>query len=284
MKTINSLSGGKTSSYMAIHYPADVNIFACVCIDDPICMPKYLTVLDNAQNKLNGNFIASAESEKTLKIMMQLEQKIGKEIVWVRGKSFDEIINNAGCLPTWNRRFCTTDMKIKPMTEYLYFRYGIVKEQIGFRYDELQRAYEIKKGEKSKLKVEKYFDFATETSLNGNKRNKWEKNVLVSEKSYPLITNRIEKYQIEKYWKNYPEFIFPEDSNCQGCHHKSPKLIKQNYIREPKILEWFARQEEKGKYNTWHDDMIPYRKKFEMEFTGQFDFEGTSCDMGGCTD
>jgi len=269
---------------MAIHYPADVNIFACVCIDDPVCMPKDLTVLAYAQNKLNGNFIASAESEKTLKIMMQLEQKIGQEIVWVRGKSFDEIINNAGCLPTWNRRFCTTDMKIKPMTEYLYFRYGIVKEQIGFRYDELQRAYEIKKGEKPKLKVEKYFDFATETSLNGNKRNKWEKNVLVSEKSYPLITNRIEKYQIEKYWKNYPEFIFPEDSNCQGCHHKSSKLIKQNYIREPKILEWFARQEEKGKYNTWHDDMIPYRKKFEMEFTGEFDFEGTSCDMGGCTD
>jgi len=45
MKIINSLSGGKTSSYMAIHYPADVNIFACVCIDDQNCMPKDLTVL-----------------------------------------------------------------------------------------------------------------------------------------------------------------------------------------------------------------------------------------------
>lgn len=269
---------------MAIHYPADVNIFACVCIDDQNCMPKDLTVLAYAQNKLNGNFIASAESEKTLKIMMQLEQKIGKEIIWVRGKSFDEIIDNAGCLPTWNRRFCTTDMKIKPMTEYIYFRYGIVKEQIGFRYDELQRAYEIKKDEKPKLKIEKYFDFATDTSLTGSKRNKWKKNVLVSYKSYPLITNRIEKYKIEKYWQKFPEFNFPEDSNCQGCHHKSPKLIKKNFLKEPNILEWFAKQEEKGKYNTWHDDMIPYRKKFNMEFTGEFDFASTSCDMGGCTD
>lgn len=280
----NSLSGGKTSSYMAVHYPADVNIFACVCIDDPMCMPKDLTVLAYAQNKLNGNFIASAESEKTLKIMMQLEQKIGREIIWVRDVSFDELLKNRKILPTWSTRFCTTEMKIKPIYEYLYFRYGIVRTQIGFRYDEFERAYEIKKGQKPKLKIENYFDFAVQTSLTGNKRNKWLKNTLVSYKSYPLITDRIEKSEIEKYWKNYPEFIFPEDSNCQGCHHKSPKLIKENYIREPQILEWFAKQEEKGKYNTWHDDKIPYRTKFEMEFTGEFDFAGTSCDMGGCTD
>jgi hypothetical protein len=273
MITVNSLSGGKTSSYMAVHYPAYINIFACVCIDDPMCMPKDLTVLAYAQNKLNGNFIASAESEKTLKIMMQLEQKIGKEIIWVRDVSFDELLENRKILPTWSTRFCTTEMKIKPIYEHLYFRYGIVKTQIGFRYDEFERAYEIKKGQKPKLKVENYFDFAAETSLTGNKRNKWSKNTLVSYKSYPLITDRIEKSEIEKYWKNYPEFIFPEDSNCQGCHHKSPKLIKENHIREPQILEWFARQEEKGKYNTWHDDKIPYRKKFEMEFTGEFDFE-----------
>jgi diphthamide synthase (EF-2-diphthine--ammonia ligase) len=32
--TINSLSGGKTSSYLAVHYPADIEVFAVVCIDD----------------------------------------------------------------------------------------------------------------------------------------------------------------------------------------------------------------------------------------------------------
>ena len=149
MKTINSLSGGKTSSYMAVHYPADINIFACVCIDDPMCMPKDLTVLAYAQNKLNGNFIASAESEKTLKIMMQLEQKIGREIIWVRDVSFDELLENRKILPTWSTRFCTTEMKIKPIYEHLYFRYGIVKTQIGFRYDEFERAYEIKKRSKT---------------------------------------------------------------------------------------------------------------------------------------
>jgi hypothetical protein len=30
MITVNSLSGGKTSSYLAKHYPADYNLFALV--------------------------------------------------------------------------------------------------------------------------------------------------------------------------------------------------------------------------------------------------------------
>jgi hypothetical protein len=283
MVTVNSLSGGKTSSYMAVHYPADVNIFACVCIDDLSCIPKDMTVLTYAKEKLNGDFIASAESEKTLKVMMQLEQKIGQEIIWVRGKSFDEVVlTGGGVLPSWSKRYCTVDMKIKPMTEYLYPRYGIVKENIGFRYDELQRAYEIRKGSKPVLKNKKFFDFEISSSLK-SKRKSWKKQVLVSYKNYPLIWDKIEQRHIQGYWKNHSDFVFPKDSNCQGCHHKSPALIKQNYQLEPNILEWFAKQEEiKGK--TWHDDQIPYRKKFEMEFTGEFDFIGTSCDMGGCTD
>lgn len=40
MITINSLSGGKTSSYMAAHYPADYNIFALVRIEAQYCVPK----------------------------------------------------------------------------------------------------------------------------------------------------------------------------------------------------------------------------------------------------
>jgi diphthamide synthase (EF-2-diphthine--ammonia ligase) len=34
MKTVNSLSGGKTSSYLAVHYPADYNVFSLVRTDD----------------------------------------------------------------------------------------------------------------------------------------------------------------------------------------------------------------------------------------------------------
>ena len=37
MKTINSLSGGKTSSYIAANYPADYDVFALVRIEDSNC-------------------------------------------------------------------------------------------------------------------------------------------------------------------------------------------------------------------------------------------------------
>ena len=40
MITVNSLSGGKTSSYLAVHYPADYDIFSLVCIDDKNSAPK----------------------------------------------------------------------------------------------------------------------------------------------------------------------------------------------------------------------------------------------------
>ena len=33
MLTVNSLSGGKTSSYLAYHYPADLEIFSLVCVN-----------------------------------------------------------------------------------------------------------------------------------------------------------------------------------------------------------------------------------------------------------
>jgi hypothetical protein len=34
MKIVNSISGGKTSSYIAKNYPADINIFSLVRIED----------------------------------------------------------------------------------------------------------------------------------------------------------------------------------------------------------------------------------------------------------
>ena len=38
MKTVNSISGGKTSAYIAANYPADYNVFALVRTDDKSCM------------------------------------------------------------------------------------------------------------------------------------------------------------------------------------------------------------------------------------------------------
>lgn len=309
MVTVNSLSGGKTSSYMGIHYPADVNIFACVCIDYPDATPKDTKVLQYCLDKLDGNFIASAESEKTLKIMMQLEQKLGKEIVWVRGKSFDEIIDGAGCLPTWNRRFCTTDMKILPIFEYIYPRYGVVKERIGYRIDESHRAY----GNQEKVNIFELIDlfggvqqakdvikikyrkidsvmvkYPLSQNTFGSKIHNLS-DVLWAKKEYPLIDDNIDRIEINRYWRQFPEFDFPSVSNCAGCHHKNPETIHRQFIEEPDIMEWFVLQEQKkkglgAKIHTWHDDMISYYEKKNMSFSEILALEMPtgSCDSGYC--
>ncbi len=261
---------------MAVHFPADVEIFACVCIDYPAAAPKDPSVLKYCLEKLNGNFIASAERQKTLKAMMQLEQIIGKEIVWVRGKSFDQIIDEAGCLPTWMRRFCTTELKIRPMFEYLYFRYGIVKMRIGFRGDEVDRIIKAKDGAKALIEC------ATSCNLYGQNRQNWK---YIHWREPDFVLAKTFHFDIIKWWRTeHPEINFPLDSNCAGCHHKSAELIAQNYREDPEILTWFAMQEKKKKYNTWHDDMIPYEKKFLMHFTERIDFDYPGCSTGFCTD
>lgn len=288
MITVNSISGGKTSCYMAIHHPADVNIFACVCVDDPRCAPKDPALLRYCLDKLNGNFIASAEHDKTLRVMMQLEQLLGREIVWVRGKSFDKVIRQAGCLPTWNRRFCTTEMKILPIFEYLYPRYGMVIENVGFRGDEKDRI------DANEEKPDRgCIDYPTSQSMRGKHRLKWEK-IHWAHIRFPL--RKTYHSEIVQYWRTvHPEFDFPRDSNCRGCHHKPPELLKKNWQETPEIMEWFARQETMKRnsmrkartgFYTWKDPALgTYAEFFQMNFTEEISFENfTTCNSGGCTD
>jgi len=141
MKTINSLSGGKTSSYLAYHYPADYNIFALVKIDDINCKPKDSKLIQLVSDKIGEDFIATAESDLTLKVILDLEQLIGQNIIWVTGLSFDKLIKKQTILPNSLRRFCTQEMKMRPIWDWWYKNINEkVKMGIGFRYDELERA------------------------------------------------------------------------------------------------------------------------------------------------
>jgi hypothetical protein len=282
MKIVNSISGGKTSAYMAIHHKADINIFACVCIDYPPATPKDSFVRRYAEEKLNGNFIASAERQKTLKVLIDLEQILGSEIVWVRGKSFDQIIDENSALPTWARRFCTTEMKLIPIFEYLFPRYGKTIHNIGFRADERER---IKRGEEQRT-----IKYPNSCKNFGKKQQCWSE-FDWQEKRFPLKATFHQ--DIRAYWSQvHPEVDFPWDSNCVGCHHKPKEVINRNYREDPEILDWFALQEDKklkqGKtnYATWKDDGTRYKDIFGMHYEDLFsevsDF--TMCNSGGCTD
>ena len=85
---------------MACHYPADYNVFALVRIEDVNAAPKDKGLIKAVSEKLGVDFIATAEDDKTLKLMLDLEQKIGSPITWlVAGKDFqircgDSVLRN----------------------------------------------------------------------------------------------------------------------------------------------------------------------------------------------
>ena len=271
MKTINSLSGGKTSSYLAKHFPADYNIFSLVRIEDRRCTPKDAKLVQFISDKIGQEFIATAESDITLKAVIDLEQLIGQEIIWVTGKTFEQVNRKATGgkgLPNQQWRFCTTEMKMRPIWDWWYKNIKEkVKMGIGFRFDEMERAERLST------------TFKGIVGQSSNGRNKWEE-IEWREGYFPLIENRITHFNVKK-WADSTPLIFPADSNCVGCFHKPMQQLRKNWDLEPNKMQWFAEQEKVAK---WKKEGTYFQFK---EIGLQMDFHfgtGSGCQAGFCTD
>ena len=148
IKTVNSLSGGKTSSYIAVHYPADYNVFALVRTTDKNCMFPDKKIRQVVSDRIGTEFIGTLETDTIIYTMLDLEQMIGSKIHWVTGKPFDEIIKRKykdgtvkTYLPNLTMRFCTTEMKLQPIFDWWKKEINEVAEfRIGFRKNETKRA------------------------------------------------------------------------------------------------------------------------------------------------
>ena len=81
-KTVNSLSGGKSSSYIAANYPADYNVFALVRTNDKSCLYPDKKIRQIVSDKISQEFIGTLEQDNIIKIMLDLEQYIGREIIY----------------------------------------------------------------------------------------------------------------------------------------------------------------------------------------------------------
>lgn len=303
MKTVNSVSGGKTSAYIAVNYPADYNIFSVVCIDDRKCIVKDKSVLKYAQEKLErfnydfGEFIATAEDDKTLKAMMDLEQLLGSEIIWVRGMSFDDLIDKGTQtrLPSWARRFCTDKMKLLPIFLWWFFEINQkCKMRIGFRTDEFDRMIRFFNNSDPTN-----YSIPTSCKTYGKKQqNHTNFNWRFCE--FPLIKDQIYKKDIDLFWQKNGfiggnlfeekrQIEFPAISNCVGCFHKQEETLAAMAEINFEKMKWFADQELKG-MGTWLDSKVTYqhlidnRKDIYKEALYEISVLGQSCDSGGCTD
>ena len=280
MKTVNSLSGGKTSSYIAVHYPADFNIFALVRTNDKKCLFPDVKIRQIVSDKIGQEFIGTLEEDTIIYTMLDLEQFIGKKITWLSDKTFDEVISNykmangKNYLPNQMTRFCTVDMKIKPIAQWCFENTELpVKMRIGFRANEISRANRMVERQINGIE-----DFKFKVG-NKNGRNKW-KELPYRKVEFPLIQDAIFKDTIENFWKDKP-VRFAYQNNCVGCFHRNELMLKHMSNKAEKQFNWFIEMEKKNgctfKSGITYEKIKNYKTQLEL-----FDTDFTDCDSGYC--
>jgi hypothetical protein len=280
MKTVNSLSGGKTSSYIAANYKADYNVFSLVRTDDNNCMFPDVKIRQEVSDRLGTEFIGTLEDDTIIYTMLDLEQYIGSKIEWVTGKTFDKVIDRNGktYLPNATIRFCTTEMKLKPIFDWWRKNINkIVEMRIGYRANEGSRA-------KTMLSKTTKNGFSTFKTIVGKRKtqNKWA-DIEWQKPMFPLIKDNIYKDTIENFWKDKP-VRFAYMNNCIGCFHRTPVLLKHMSDKHPEKYQWFVKAEENTGYNvrTFKNGMTYEQIRNSLTQIKLFDNDFNDCDSGYC--
>lgn len=233
---ITSVSGGRTSSYLALNFPTTHNIFSLVRIEDKKCAPKDKKLIQYVEDKIQIPFIATAESDKTLYVLQQLEQDLGKAIIWVTGDTFEQVIKKkSNALPNRRMRFCTTEMKMVPIFWWCYLNLfqsldDEVTMSIGYRFDEPKR------------KTDNMFRFPISCNNFGEKQQNWEE-IEWRRCITPLRSNKITNAIVKDFFINKPKYEFPIESNCVGCMNKTEIQLQKQFIYETEKMNWFKDQE-----------------------------------------
>lgn len=284
MKTVNSLSGGRTSGYIAANYPADLDVFALVCSDAHNTGGKIKwdrKLLQMVNDKLQKycshypEFLATTEDPIILKTMFDLEQFIGREIIWLRGMGWEEMMKKQQAIPNMSKRFCTTILKMIPIFEFLYKYHELpVKMRIGYRYDEMER----------KVGFTDTIKFATHCQYYP-KSNQWKhrwQEIVWRIGEFPLIDDKVHHFKVRSFWEG-KGIEFPEDSNCQNCFWKQPQQLRKNFDTNPQIMWWAAIMEDMMGHTFRDDFSLLQISKLAIQQDFMFG-TGAGCQAGFCTD
>lgn len=278
MKIINTISGGKTSAYIAANYKSDYNVFALVRVQDKECLFPDKKVRQLVEDKIQKPFIGTVEDDTIIYTILDLEQYIGQKIEWVSGITFDEVVQTkGGWLPNKLHRYCTTHLKMQPLFDWWQQNINKPSEfRIGFRANEQSRA----KNTLAKTNKNGLLEMKAIVGKRGS-RNKW--GLIEWQKPiFPLINDNIYKDQIEEYWKDKP-VRFAWMNNCVGCFHKNELLLKKMYELHPNKMDWFEKQElNRNPRDGWknhkrYKDIKNINLQFEL-----FESDFTECDSGYC--
>lgn len=277
MKKATSVSGGQSSAYIAANYPSDFLVFALVCIEDRACTPKDAKLVQMVSDRIGREFIATAEDDTILNTMFDLEQFLGQRIDWVVGLSFDDLTREKGnYLPNKMQRYCTIEMKLRPMHRWWKANVGEpIEMQIGFRAGEERRARNMME----RANDDGLLEMKDVIGKHASGRNKWAETPW-QKPVFPMIEDGIRRDRVVEFWKDKP-VAFAERNNCVGCFHRSPILLRQMFDKHPGKMEWFMENEARSKGH-WRSDVTyaeikAHRLQYELGFD---DF--SECDSGNC--
>lgn len=287
LQTITSVSGGKTSAYLAANYTCDDLVFSLVRIEDKNCLFPDKKIRQLVEDRIQAPFIGTAEDDTIIYTLLDLEQFLGRNINWVTGITFDKVISEkGGLLPNKHRRYCTTWLKIDPIFKYWQANYSEpVIMNLGYRANEMNRAKKL-------IEKKNEFGFCEYNTVVGihetgrfKGKQKWE-SIAYQVPNFPLIQDGIYRDQIHEYWKDKP-VRFAERNNCVGCFHRNPVLLRHEFDKHPHKMQWFANMEakkmqQKGNKTTWRED-ASYTQIANMKpQLSLMDSMFSECDSGFC--
>jgi 3'-phosphoadenosine 5'-phosphosulfate sulfotransferase (PAPS reductase)/FAD synthetase len=177
------------------------------------------------------------EHPATYDFVCRLESHLGIQIHWIEydssgvgfrvvtsdsarknGEPFAELIRKKKFLPNPIARFCTSDLKVKPMSAFMKSNgFDDFTTVIGLRADEPRRV--------AKLRGDKTRDIAM-----------------------PLADAGITKDMVLDYWRSMPIDLHlpnndPAFGNCDCCFLKNRSSMERVMQAEPDLAKWWIEQE-----------------------------------------
>lgn len=225
MVRIFNFSGGRSSAYCLLR-----------CLDAGIVFDHIIFSNTGKELPQTIEFIANVESFVKQRVMCieytpskPLFRVVDIGMLSMSGEPFQALINRRQYLPNVTMRFCTGDLKVKPVKRFLKSKgYKFWESYLGIRYDEPHRWAKI---------------------LQNSHGEPWV-NIL------PMVEWGTTQADVIAFWRSMPFDLKlqPHQGNCDLCFLKG-KAKKIEILRQsPDVANWWLEIEAAtgGQFNKYH--------------------------------
>ncbi len=154
-------------------------------------------------------------------------EEVGYNSASRNGEPFAELIRRKQYLPNQSMRYCTTELKVRPMKHFMRAQgYDRWTNAIGLRGDEMGRVFK-------------------QIALNEARRERWTTLMPMATRAAGMVRQE----QVQAFWRAQPFDlgIHSADGNCDLCFLKSRSSRMRRIRQEPGAADWWIAQERLAK-------------------------------------